>query len=139
LDNKTKSTVVSNETLLAILKARYKDHPADHWVTFQATISGVNVIAMAYAWSQRGVSNILSTCGSTAPAQKMSTSYFEDDYGYIGSKEICRPELAHLLYDYLPLIDAHNKQRQKILGLERKANTKLLVLPFDYINGNVHC
>jgi hypothetical protein len=65
--------------LFAILKARYKDRPAGHWVTFQATISGVNVIAMAYAWSQRGVSYILSTCGSTAPAQKIYTSYFEDD------------------------------------------------------------
>jgi hypothetical protein len=37
-------------------------------------------------------------------------SYFEDDYGNVGSKEISRPELAHLLYDYLPLIVEHNKQ-----------------------------
>jgi hypothetical protein len=77
--------------LFAILKARYKGRPAGHLVTFQSTISGVNVIAMAYAWSQRGVSYILSTCGSTAPAQKMYTSYFEDDYGNVGSKEISRP------------------------------------------------
>lgn len=35
-----------------------------------------------------------------------------------------RPKLAHLLYDYLPLIDEHNKQRQKILGLERKWPTR---------------
>jgi hypothetical protein len=96
--------------LYAVLKARIKDRPAGHWVTFQATISGVPLNAMAYAWSQRGISYVLSTCGSTKPAEKMYMSYFEDDYGNVGSKEINRPELAHLLYDYLPLIDEHDKQ-----------------------------
>jgi len=48
------------------------------------------------------------------PAEKMYQSYFEDDYGNKGIKEISRSELAHLLYDYLPLIDEHNNQRQKI-------------------------
>jgi len=110
--------------LFAVLKARFKDRPAGHWVTFHTTISGVPLIAMAYAWSQRGISYILSTCGSTATAEKTYMSYFEDDYGNVGSKEISRPELAHLLYDYLPLIDEHNKQRQKILGLERKWPTR---------------
>ena len=47
----------------------------------------------------------------------MYLSYFEDDEG---SKEISRPELVHLLYDYLPLIDERNKQDQKILGIKRK-------------------
>jgi hypothetical protein len=99
--------------LFAILKAHYKDHPAGHWVTFQATISGVNGIAMAYAWSQRWVSCILSTCGSTAPAQKMYTSYFEDDYGNVGSKEISHPGLAHLLYIfYLLLMNIINNDKK---------------------------
>jgi hypothetical protein len=90
--------------LYAVLKAHFKDRPAGHWVTFQATIAGVPLIAMAYAWSQRGISYILSTCGFTKPAEKMYMSYFEDDYGNVGSKEINRPELAHLLYDYIPII-----------------------------------
>jgi hypothetical protein len=54
-------------------------------------------MAMAYAWSQRGISYILSTCGSTKTAEKMYVSYFEDDYGNVGSKEIPRPQLAYLL------------------------------------------
>jgi hypothetical protein len=112
------------KALFAVLKARHKDRPAGHWVTFHTTISGVELIAMAYAWSQRGISYILSTCGSTAPAEKMYLSYFEDDYGNVSSKEISRPELAHLLYDYLPLIDEHNKQRQRILGLEKRWPTR---------------
>ncbi len=51
---------------------------------------------------------------------KMHMSYFENDYGNVGSKEINHPKLAHLLYEYRPLIDEHNKQRKKNLGLERK-------------------
>jgi hypothetical protein len=110
--------------LFAVLKARFKDRPAGHWVNFHVTISGVPLIAMAYAWSQRGISYILSICGSTATSEKTYMSYFEDDYGNVGSKEISQPVLAHLLYDYLPLIDEHNKQQQKILGLERKWPTR---------------
>jgi hypothetical protein len=82
---------------------------------------GVTLIALVYAWSQRGVSYMLSTCGSTEPSDKLYTSYLEDDFGNLGSKEVNWPKLAHLIiYDYLPLIDEHNKQRQKILCLERK-------------------
>jgi hypothetical protein len=110
--------------LYAVLKARFKDQLAGHWLTFEATVSGVRLIALACAWSQRGVSYILSTCGSMEPAEKMYMSYFEDDYGNVGSKEINCPKLAHLLYDYLPLSDEHNKQRQKNLGLERKWLTR---------------
>jgi hypothetical protein len=54
------------------------------WVTFQGTISGVEMIVIA----QRGVSYMLSTCGSTAPAEKNYKSYFEDDYSNVGSKQI---------------------------------------------------
>jgi hypothetical protein len=72
--------------LFAVLKANYKNEPARHWVTFQSTISGVPLITMVYAWGQRGVFYILSTCGSTKPTEKMYMSYFEDDYGNIGSK-----------------------------------------------------
>jgi len=38
---------------------------------------------MAYAWSQKGVSFLLSTCGSTEPSTNMYRSYFEDDFGNV--------------------------------------------------------
>jgi hypothetical protein len=47
------------QPLRGVLKARYGNHPAGHWVVFQATISDVKVFALAYAWSQRGVSYFL--------------------------------------------------------------------------------
>jgi len=37
--------------LYAGLKARFKDQPTGHWVVFHGTVSGVKLIAMAYAWS----------------------------------------------------------------------------------------
>jgi hypothetical protein len=121
---KQNQTGLPMKALFAVLKAQFKDRPAGHWVTMSATIFEVKLIAMAYAWTQRGVLYILSTCGSTEPSDKLYMSYFEDDFRNVGSKEISRPKLAHLIYDYLPLIDKHNKQRQKILGLERKWPTR---------------
>jgi hypothetical protein len=112
------------KALNAVMKARFEQRPAGHWVTFTTEVAGVNLLAIAYAWSQRGVTYLLSTCGSTEPSEKMYTSYFEDEFGNVACKEIPRPRIAHLLYDYLPLIDEHNKQRQSILGLERKWPTR---------------
>jgi hypothetical protein len=49
------------------------------------TISKVSVIAVAYVWSQHGVTYILSTCGSTEPSDELYTSCFEDEYGNVSS------------------------------------------------------
>jgi hypothetical protein len=57
----------------------------------------------------------------------MHTSYFEDDFGNVSSKEVSWPKLPHLLYDYLPLIDEHNKQRQRFWVGAQVANKELLV------------
>jgi hypothetical protein len=58
------------------------------------------------------------------PSEKRYMSYFKDDFSNVGSKKVSHPKFAHLIYDNLPLIDEHNKQRQKILGLERKRPTR---------------
>jgi len=105
--------------LFAALKARYGDHPAGHWVIFRATISGVKLFTMAFAWSQKGVSYIISTCGSTEPHPTKYVSRFEDEWGCPSLKEINRPWISHMLYEFLPLIDEHNKQQQLLLNLER--------------------
>ncbi len=112
------------ECLLAVLKARYGTKPAGKWVTFRAEIAGVKLIAMVYAWSQRGVSYFVSTCGRTDPHPVKYRSNYEDDFGVVTYKELERPWIAHFLYQYLPLIDEHNRQRQSLLHLERCWNTK---------------
>ena len=108
----------------ALLKARYKDHPAGHWVVMRSVIGGVKLFAMAYAWSQSGVSYFLSTCGKTSPSAIMYKTHFEDDFGNVRTRQINRPEIAHFLFQYLPLIDEHNKQRQNILNLEKSWPTQ---------------
>ena len=40
------------------------------------------------------------------------------------TREINQPEIAHFLFQYLPLIDKHNKQRQSILNLEKSWPTQ---------------
>ena len=79
---------------------------------------------MAYAWSKRGTSFFVSTCGRTVASPYKYLSHFEDGYGNTAWKEIDRPEIAHFLYEFLPLLDEHNKQRQNLLGLERCWLTK---------------
>ena len=89
-----------------------------------ATISGVPLIAVAYAWSQRGLAYFISTCGSTEPSPIKYESKFEDDWGNTSFKEVLRPNMLHFLYEYLPLIDEHNKQQQSLWALEKRWLTK---------------
>ncbi len=110
--------------LCSVLKARYGDRPAGHWVVFCTELSGVKVLAIAYAWSQTSIAYFVSTCGSTQPSETCYETHFEDEYGVITTKQIARPHVLEWVYDYLPLIDEHNKQRQNILGLEKKWPTK---------------
>lgn len=43
---------------------------------------------------------------------------------YAEEKELPRPTIAHMLYEFLPLIDEHNKARQNALALEKVWLTK---------------
>jgi hypothetical protein len=93
-------------------------------VSMTSVIGGVKLLALAYAWSQNGVSYFLSTCRSTHQSSVMYESNFEDEFGNFSSKFLPRPQISHFLYEYLPIIDEHNKQRQSVLGLERNWRTQ---------------
>jgi hypothetical protein len=62
--------------------------------------------------------------GKTSPHELKYMSDFEDEFGNVVHKEINRPKVCHFLYEYLPLIDEHNKQRQNLLNLEQCWCTK---------------
>jgi len=76
------------KALLKLLKAWFKERPAGHWVVFKTTIAEVTLFSMAYAWSLKGFSFLLSTCGLTEPSANMHRSYFQDDFGTVSYKEI---------------------------------------------------
>ena len=66
----------------------------------------------------------VSTCGTTVRHQIDYRSCYEDGYGNPTFKLLPRPSIAHFVYEFLPLIDEHNKARQSILALEDKWPTK---------------
>ena len=106
------------EALHSVLKAQFPK-PVGHWVVFTTKIAGIDLFACAYAWSQSRVTYFISTTGNTLPSRDTYRTQFEDEFGCVSYKDIPRPVFADLLYDFLPLIDEHNKQRQNILNLER--------------------
>jgi hypothetical protein len=121
---KNSSTFFPTKPLHGILRFRFGDKAAGHWVVMTTTISGVKLMLIAYAWSQRGMYYFLSTCGSTAPSSAMYQSNFEDEFGNVDFKMLPRPQVCHFLYEYLPLIDEYNKQCQSVLRVEKKWPTK---------------
>jgi hypothetical protein len=106
--------------LKAILDARYPERKAGHWVVMTTELCDVPLIAIAYAWSNSSVAYFLSTVGDTCPAAKFYETKFEDEYGEKQEKQVPRPEICDFIYDFLPLIDNHNKARQHHLALEKK-------------------
>ena len=121
---KNNSTLFPMNPLKAVLKARYGSNATGKWVVFQSTISGVKLIAIAYAWSAKGTSFFISTMGNTNPSKTLYRLQFEDDFGGTSFKDIPRPEIADFVYDFLPIIDEHNRQRQRLLNLEYQWPTK---------------
>jgi hypothetical protein len=61
----------------SVLKARYADKPAGHWVVFQTEIAGVQILAIGYAWSYSSVLYFVSTCSSMFCAKQCYEMHFE--------------------------------------------------------------
>lgn len=79
---------------------------------------------MAYAWSQNGITYIISTCGKTVRNKTNYISHFEDEFGHPTYKQLPRAAIVHILCSFLPLIDEHDKDRQSALALQLKWKTQ---------------
>ena len=117
---KNNTSFFPKDALLAVLIARHGNRPAGNWVTFTTEIAGVTLYAMAYAWSQKGVSFIISTCGSTEKSETPYRAWYQDDFGGASFKELPRPKMAEFVLNLLPIIDEDNNDRQHRLALEKK-------------------
>ena len=106
------------QVLHRVLSVRHPRYPAGHHVVMKATISGVELFILAYAYSNQGITYMVSSCGTTIAHEKAYRGNFTDEYGNVTFKELPRPCVAHFLYELLPLIDNHNKDRQSLLALE---------------------
>ena len=103
----------------------------------KASIGGVDIFVMAYACSSKGVAYMVSSRGKTVIHKDAYVSLFEDEFGNVMEKELPGPTIAHMLYEFLCLIDEHNKTRQNALALESAGyNKELLGKNLDYIFGD---
>ena len=121
---KTQRALFPVEVLSAVLKARHGTKVAGHWVVMRAAIKGVDVRAIACAWSQKGVSHFVTTCGKTAPSPYVHEAKFEDEWGNTSFKCIPRPDIIHFCCECAPLADEHNKARQSALAMEKRWETR---------------
>jgi hypothetical protein len=85
--------------LHAVLKGGFGNKCTGHWVSMTSLMSGAKLVALAYAWIQKGVSYFLSTCRSRHQSSVMYKSNFEDEFGNISRKFIPRRQISHFLYE----------------------------------------
>ena len=78
------------KVLHAILSSRHGTHPARHWVVMQTTIDEMDLYAMSYAWSSKGVTYMVLSCGKTVMHEDAYISHFEDECGSVQRKELPR-------------------------------------------------
>jgi hypothetical protein len=98
------------DTMHAVLQAQFGTKKAGRWVVLKTTISDIDPIAVAYAWSQHGCSYFVLTCDNTTVSNLLYQSNFQDDFGNVDFKMLPRPQVCHFLFAYLHIIDEHNKQ-----------------------------
>ena len=79
---------------------------------------------MVYAWSQQRSCMVVSTCGKTIRHKIDYKSKFADQFDNTDWNFLPRPAILHQLFNFLPLIDEANKERQNALALEKKILTK---------------
>jgi len=99
-------------------------HKAGSHVVMTCKIAGVQLYAVAYAWSRSSIALFVSTCGVTTPAASMYTVRYDNGDGDVVSKEYPRPQLVSDYYEAATVIDDDNKLRQASLGLEKRWPTQ---------------
>jgi len=112
--------------LHAVLNARYPKRMMGHWVVMTTTIKGVDLIAVAYAWSNNDIAYIISTFGNTSACKEdyISNEKSTAFDGVNDTKTCERPDVYDVLFRMLPTIDAINNLRQYTLQLESNWPTK---------------
>ena len=61
---------------------------------------------------KKGVAYMISSRGMTVMHEQPYLLCYEDDFSSVQEKELPQPTGAHMLYEFLRLIDEHNKACQ---------------------------
>ncbi len=71
------------------MRARNRQsRPAGRHAVMKATISGVDLFLLAYAWSNKQMAYIVSSCGTTVAHEIPYRTHFTDDFGNVTFKEL---------------------------------------------------
>lgn len=99
--------------LLRILSARHGDKKLGKWAVMTTTISGVKLMAIAWAWHPtEKPAFYVSSCGSTAPSDRYHLSEIDTGLGRLRKKVPC-PKIISIILDLLSVIDEHNKKHSR--------------------------
>jgi hypothetical protein len=120
---KTNTMIYPMEALHSVLRAWFGNKKVGHWVVFKTMIAYVDQ-TVAHHWSQYGVSYFMTICGNTATSSVLYMNNLQDDVRNVDYKFLPRPQICYFIYDYVSIIDEHNKKLKHVLGLERKRPTK---------------
>ena len=106
-------------SLQKIMKARYGNITASHWVLMAVVASEFSIMEIDCAWSQRCMSYFVPTCGSAEICEEKYLANFEYGFGNVTCKEINRTSICHCLHEVFPIIGKQNRVAQSVLELEK--------------------
>ena len=110
--------------MLVVFRAHHPSCSSGHWVVMKANISGVDLYIMVYVWSQQQHCLVVSTCGKMVTHKIKYRSKYANQFDNTEFNKLSRPAVLYQLFNFLPLIDKANKERQNALALEKKILTK---------------
>ena len=112
-----------SQVMLVVFRAHHPSCSSGHWVVMKANISGVDLYIMVYVWSQQQHCLVVSTCGKMVTHKIKYRSKYANQFDNTEFNKLSRPAVLYQLFNFLPLIDKANKERQNALALEKKIFT----------------
>lgn len=110
------------------LEQKMKSWPSGAYLVLECRTpeTKVDLVAIGYKYNSKKVLCFVHTknAGSTAPGLKPYVAKFPDRFGNTKERRVPRPEVISEYFDKSHMVDAHNHNRQHILGLETYWKTK---------------
>ena len=105
------------------LEKEMKEMPGGTWITMEGTCgrTGTRLVAMGYKYNKKKVLQFVITrgAGSTEKGFPYHAKY-NDEYGNVLYRNVARPKVLNIYFQYSNKVDSHNQSRQSVLALEEK-------------------
>ena len=102
------------------IEDKMKDWPGGSFLTLEATVDSVPLLAIGYKYNRRKVLFFVATRGSgTFEDGVPYEQKFPDLYGNVMVRRVPRPKILSNYFERSNVIDSHNQLRQNELALEQ--------------------